>query len=107
MDVFFYAFKATYSFHRFGIGDSPIENLNCILDWIVQIGIKPDETELQGFMEIQNMNISNVPVRIYTPKNILSDAGKKSTGVVFLHGGGWTRGSVCKFVTSFHFWVLK
>lgn len=53
-------------------------------------------------MEIQNVKIVNVPVRIYTPKNIFSDAGKKSTGVVYLHGGGWTGGSVCKFFTSLY-----
>ena len=53
-------------------------------------------------MEIQNVKIVNVPVRIYTPKNIFSDAGKKLTGVVYLHGGGWTRGSVCKFFTSLY-----
>ena len=96
----FYAFKATIA-STFGIGESPIENLNSILDWVVQTGIKDGETE-QGFMEIQNVKIANVPVRIYTSKNIFSDAGKKSTGVVYLHGGGWIRGSVCKFLSSLY-----
>ena len=95
----FYTSKATIA-STFGIGDSPIENLNSILDWVVQTRIKDDETG-QGFMEIQNVKIANVPVRIYTPKKFFSDTGKKST-VVFLHGGGWIRGSVCKFLSSLY-----
>ncbi|XP_078378921.1 arylacetamide deacetylase-like [Oculina patagonica] len=73
----------------FGIGDSPIENEKWIHKWLPN---KVDDPE--KFLEIQDDMIANIPVRIYKPKHLLSDAGKKSTGVVYLHGGGWTIGSV-------------
>ena len=72
-----------------GIGDSPIENEKWIHKWIPN---KVDEDE--KYLEIQDDKIANIPVRIYKPKNLLDDKSRKSTGVVFLHGGGWTIGSV-------------
>ena len=50
--------------------------------------------ETEKFLEIKDDKIANIPVRIYKPKSLLNDAGKKSAGVVYLHGGGWTIGSV-------------
>ncbi|KAL9963952.1 hypothetical protein ACROYT_G027515 [Oculina patagonica] len=80
----------TYTSSLMGIGGSPIENEK----WLhKQMEMKVADEE--KFMEIQDDKIANVPVRIYTPKTL--DAGKKSTGVVYLHGGGWTIGSVGLF----------
>ena len=76
-----------YSASIIGIGDSAIENEKWMHNWIPN---KVDEAE--KFLEIQDDKIANIPVRIYKPKNL--DAAKKSTGVVYLHGGGWTIGSV-------------
>ena len=46
-------------------------------------------------LQIEDLKIANVPVRVYRPKQI-PDGGTKLTGVVFLHGGGWIFGSVGK-----------
>ena len=72
-----------------GIGDSPIENLNYLLNVAEQI-FAPDEGP---DLDLHDTKIANVPVRVYKPKHL--DA--KSTGVVYIHGGGWTIGSVGKF----------
>ena len=69
-----------------GIGDSPIENTNYLLNVA-----KRKKKEGSG-LEVHDTKIANVPVRVYKPKH--SDA--KSTGVVYIHGGGWTLGSVGK-----------
>lgn len=47
-------------------------------------------------MDIKDTQIARVPVRIYTPKHLLKENAKKSTGVIFLHGGGFMLGSVGK-----------
>ena len=46
-------------------------------------------------LEVYDTKIADVPVRVYKPKQF--DAAKKSTGVVYIHGGGWTIASVGKF----------
>ncbi|KAJ7392845.1 carboxylic ester hydrolase [Desmophyllum pertusum] len=76
-----------YTASLIGIGESPIENRK----WIYIHKWLPDQVHNpEGLMEIQDSKIANIPVRIYQPKNLLHDA----TGVVYLHGGGWTIGSV-------------
>ena len=71
-----------------GIGDSAVENMNYLLN--VAEGIfAPGEGQ---DLEVHDTKIANVPVRVYKPKH--PDA--KSTGVVYIHGGGWTIGSVGK-----------
>ena len=71
-----------------GIGESPIMNEKNLAKWLL-----PNQVaESDEFLEIRDDEIANIPVRIYKPKNL--DAAKKSTGFVYLHGGGWTIGSV-------------
>ena len=80
------SFKAhTASF--IGIGESPIENLK----WEHKSLPLPKVDESGRFLEIWDDKIANIPVRIYKPKSL---EGKKSTALVYLHGGGWTIGSV-------------
>ena len=78
-----------YTSSLIGIGESPIENEKWIHKWLPNT---VDEAE--KFLEIQDDKIANIPVRIYKPKTLFNDTGKKLTGVVYLHGGGWTIGSV-------------
>jgi len=82
-----------YTASLFGIGDSPMENEKTMQGWAIALktAIKKDHDH-ERFLEIRDERIANIPVRIYKPKKI--DAGKKSTGLVFLHGGGWTIGTV-------------
>jgi len=70
-----------------------MENEKTMQGWAIVLKsvIKKDHDH-ERFLEIRDERIANIPVRIYKPKNI--DAGKKSTGLVFLHGGGWTIGTV-------------
>ena len=80
-----------YTASLVGIGDSPVENFKQLLDLgrlISQSELKDDE------LEFQDIKIANVPVRIYKPKHV--GAGTKLTGVIYLHGGGWTICSVGK-----------
>ena len=72
-----------------GIGDSPIENLNYLLNVAEQI-FAPDK---EPGLDVYDTKIANVPVRVYKPKH----PDTKPTGVVYIHGGGWTIGSVGKF----------
>ena len=73
-----------------GIGDSHPENLNRLLHLPLAL-VTPESTDE---FEIKDIEIANVPVRIYKPKHLSTDADKKLTGVVYLHGGGWMLGSV-------------
>ena len=50
----------------------------------------PKDEESENLLEIWNEKIANIPVRFYKPKTL----GKKTTGVVHFHGGGFTIGSV-------------
>ena len=80
-----------YAASLVGIGDSPEENLNQLFHLgllISQQESKDDE------LEFQDIKIADVPVRIYRPKH--AGAGKRVTGVIYLHGGGWTYCSVGK-----------
>lgn len=69
----------------------PVETLNPVLRlW------KPlMQTEVDKSWEIKDTTIANVPVLIYRPEYV--NEGKKTTGVVYIHGGGWTFGSPGKF----------
>ena len=60
--------------------------------------VEDDERDL---LQIQDIKIANIPVRIYKPKHLFNDATRKTTGVVYLHGGGWTTRSVGKFAKLF------
>lgn len=88
-DVYFKGYTASL----IGIGNSPMENEKTMQGWVIALksAIKKDHDH-ERFLEIKDERIANIPVRIYKPKNI--DAGKKLTGLVFLHGGGWTIGTV-------------
>ena len=68
--------------------------------WLTQTPVKDDETE-HDMLEIRDMKIAYIPVRIYKPKHLLNDAAKKLTGVVYLHGGGLTMQSVGRFPNLF------
>ena len=70
-----------------GIGDSPVENTNYYLLNVAKLKKKEGSD-----LKVHDTKIANVPVRVYKPKH--PDA--KSTGVVYIHGGGWTIGSVGK-----------
>ena len=70
-----------------GIGDSPIENTNYLLNVMAKLKKKEGSD-----LKVHDTRIANVPVRVYKPKH--PDA--KSRGVVYIHGGGWTLGSVGK-----------
>ena len=48
-----------------GIGDSPIENLNYLLNVAEQI-FAPDE---EPGLDVYDTKIANVPVRVYKPKH--------------------------------------
>lgn len=78
------------------IGHSPQENLNSLLHLLLPL--TPSETRSDPsdnkWMDIKDTQIARVPVRIYTPKHLLKENAKKSTGVIFLHGGGFMLGSV-------------
>lgn len=82
-----------YTASLIGIGNSPMENEKTMQGWVIALksAIKKDHDH-ERFLEIKDERIANIPVRIYKAKNI--DLGKKSTGLVFLHGGGWTIGTV-------------
>lgn len=82
-----------YTASLIGIGNSPMENEKTMQGWVIALksAIKNDHDH-ERFLEIKDERIANIPVRIYKPKDI--DTGKKSTGLVFLHGGGWTIGTV-------------
>ncbi|KAL9963951.1 hypothetical protein ACROYT_G027514 [Oculina patagonica] len=82
-----------YTSSMIGIGESPIENEKWVHAWILP-SMPNKVDDLEKFLEIRDDKIANIPVRIYKPKNFLNDASKESTGVVYLHGGGWTIGSV-------------
>jgi len=84
-----------YTASLVGIGDSHPENLNRLLHLPLAL-VPPESTDE---FEIKDIEIANVPVRIYKPKHLSTDADKKLTGVVYLHGGGWMLGSV---VTDWH-----
>lgn len=65
----------------------PIETLNPVLRlWKPLV-----QTEVDKSWEIKDTTIANVPVLIYRPEYV--NEGKKTTGVVYIHGGGWTFGS--------------
>ena len=90
-----------YAASLVGIGDSPIENFKRLLDLPGTLV----EPEIDKSWQFQDAKISNVPVRIYKPRH--HDKGKKVTGVVYLHGGGWTIGSIGKFPKlPFHYVML-
>ena len=82
-----------YTASLVGIGDSSIGNLNQLLHLLLPF-VQPQINN--KLWQIKDIKIVNVPVRIYTPTHLFNDATKKLTGVVYLHGGGWTMGSVGK-----------
>lgn len=51
----------------------------------------PKDEESEKLLEIWNEKIANIPVRFYKPK---IHGSKRTTGVVYFHGGGFTLGSV-------------
>ena len=59
------------------------------MEWLPLV--LPKDEESGRFLEIWDYKIANIPVRVYKPKDL---EGKKSTGVVYFHGGGFTIGSV-------------
>ncbi|XP_068672395.1 arylacetamide deacetylase-like [Montipora foliosa] len=81
-----------------GIGDHPLKNMNALLLWKPLIEIKMDK-----LWEMEDTTISNVPVRIYRPKYI--DKGQKTTGIVYIHGGGWAFGSPDLFHAFTYQWA--
>lgn len=84
----FLAYTATF----IGMGNSALENLNGELQRLSSVLPKDEESE--KYLEIQDGKIANIPVRIYKPK---IHGNKMTTGVVYLHGGGFTIGSVDQF----------
>ena len=70
-----------------------MENEKTMQGWVIALkSATKNDHDHERFLEIKDERIANIPVRIYKPKNI--DTGRKSTGLVFLHGGGWTIGTV-------------
>ena len=101
-----------YTASLVGIGDSPIENLSRLFHLYMWLPFtQPDsrDGETDKLLQIQDIKIANVPVRIYKPKHLSNDPDKRLTGVVYLHGGGWTIGSVGKFdiLPAFRLAVLR
>lgn len=76
-----------YAAFKVGIGDSPIENVNRLLHRWLLFAKEEDQS-----WQIKDTKISNIPVRIYKPTHL--GCGERITGVIYLHGGGWTIGSV-------------
>ena len=68
-----------------------MENTNLGLQWLSSMFPESDESE--NLLEIWNDKIANIPVRFYKPK---IHGSKRTTGVVYFHGGGFTLGSVGK-----------
>ena len=58
----------------------------------------PKDEESERLLEIWNEKIANILVRFYKPKTL----GKKTTGVVYFHGGGFTIGSVGRLYQPFN-----
>ena len=100
--MLFFFFPKGYTASLVGIGDSHPENLNRLLH--LPLALVPPESEDE--FEIKDIEIANVPVRIYKPKHISTDADKKLTGVVYLHGGGWMLGSVGELKCFGHYHLL-
>ena len=100
VDCCSFFFPKGYTASLVGIGDSHPENLNRLLH--LPLALVPPESGDE--FEIKDIEIANVPVRIYKPKHLSTDADKKLTGVVYLHGGGWMLGSVgeLKFFGHYH-----
>ncbi|CAH3034235.1 unnamed protein product, partial [Porites lobata] len=66
-----------------GIG-SVINNIRQIQSFLSHLQNVPEDPSLQ----IKDLKIADVPVRLYRSKQNIVD-GKKQTCVVFFHGGGW------------------
>ena len=90
-DCHSFSYFKGYAASLVGIGDSPIENFKRLLHLPASLA----QPQIDKSWQIQDVKISNVPVRIYKQRQ--HDPGKKVTGVVYLHGGGWTIASVGKF----------
>ena len=90
-DCHSFSYFKGYAASLVGIGYSPIENFKILL----HLPLALVEPQIDKSWQFQDGKISNVPVRIYKLRQY--DKGKKVTGVVYLHGGGWTIGSVSKF----------